>query len=253
MATNPPVPETTDDTLLDGKVIFRQPASGYRAAIDPVLLAAAIPDTVTGRVLDLGCGAGAAALCLAKRRADLSVVGLERDPAMAQLARDNATANEFDQRVTVMTGDLLRPPPQLVVGSFDAVMVNPPYLDAETADPSPNPAKKAATVEGEANLADWARAAARFVKPQGLVFFIHRADRLADLHRTLTEVGFGGAVTTPLWPKSGVPPKRAIVAARRGDVAPPRSGNGLILHELDGRFTPQANAILRDGVKLSVV
>jgi tRNA1(Val) A37 N6-methylase TrmN6 len=253
MATNPPNPETTDDTLLNGAVVFRQPASGYRAAIDPVFLAAAIPDTVSGRVLDLGCGAGAATLCLARRRADLSVVGLERDPAMAQLARDNATANEFDKRVTVITGDLLRPPPQLVVGSFDAVMVNPPYLDPEGADPSPDPAKKAATVEGEADLADWARAAARFAKPQGFVFFIHRADRLADLHQALSQVGFGGAVTTPLWPKIGVAPKRAIVAARRGDTAPAQSGNGLILHELDGRFTPQANAILRDGVKLSVV
>ena len=64
---------TTDDTLLDGAVIFRQPAEGYRAAIDPVFLAAAVPDSVRGRVLDLGCGAGAAMLCLARRRTDLTV------------------------------------------------------------------------------------------------------------------------------------------------------------------------------------
>jgi tRNA1(Val) A37 N6-methylase TrmN6 len=258
MATNPPAtgtptPNTTDDTLLNGTVMFRQPATGYRAAIDPILLAAAVPDTVTGKVLDLGCGAGAAMLCLAKRRGDISVVGLERDPATAELARHNAAANHFDKRATVLTGDFLRPPPQLVVGSFDAVIVNPPYLEADAADPSPHPAKKAATVEGEADLTDWARAAARFAKPQGLVIFIHRADRLPDLHRALTEVGFGGAVTTPLWPKMGTAPKRAIVAAQRGSKEPSKSGNGLVLHEADGTYTRQATSILRDGVKLAAV
>src|SRR5271155_1983195 len=87
--------DVTDDTLLDGKVVFRQPATGYRAAIDPVLLAAAVPDAVQGRVLDLGCGAGAAMLCLARRRDDLHVVGLERDPKLAELARQNAASNGF--------------------------------------------------------------------------------------------------------------------------------------------------------------
>ncbi len=250
MATDP---DTTEDTLLGGKVTFRQPAAGYRAAIDPVLLAAAVPDSLHGRVLDLGCGAGAAMLCLARRRPDLTVVGLERDAKLVQLARENVEANAFGPRVTVQAGDLLRLPPQIVVGSFDAVIANPPYLDPETADPSPDPAKRSATVESEADLTDWTRAAARLVKPLGLILFIHRADRLADLQRALTLVGCGGAVTAPLFPKIGTPPKRAIVIARRGDKGPNSSVNGLVLHEADGRFTRQADAILRDGVKLTVM
>src|SRR5439155_665771 len=97
------------------------------------------------------------------------------------------------------------------------------------------------------------RAAARFVRPQGLVFFIHRADRLTELQQALKTVGCGGAVTAPLWPKIGVAPKRAIVAARRGDTAISNSVNGLVLHEFDGRYTAQADAILRDGAKLTVI
>ncbi len=247
----PTPPETTDDMLLGGKVVFRQPADGYRAAIDPIFLAAAVPDSVKGRVLDLGCGAGAAMLCLAHRRADLSVVGLERDPAIAELARTNALANEFSSRAVVVTGDLLNPPPAIAVGSFDAVIVNPPYLDPEAADPSPDPRKAAATVESEADLEDWARAAARFVKPQGLVLFIHRADRVAELLEALSRTGCGGAVTVPLWPKAGAQPKRAVVTARRGDRAAPSSGRGLVLHEYDGRFTRQADAILREAAPLA--
>jgi tRNA1(Val) A37 N6-methylase TrmN6 len=242
---------TTDDTLLDGAVIFRQPVDGYRAAIDPVFLAAAVPDGVKGRVLDLGCGAGAAMLCLARRRADLTVVGLERDPALAELAAANSEANQFGTRVTVLTGDLLQPPPKLTVGTFDAVMANPPYLEAADVTASPDPRKAASNVESEADLGDWVRAASRFVKPQGTVIFIHRADRLGDLHQALTKAGCGGSVTIPLWPKAGAQPKRAIVLSQRGNTEPATSGSGLILHDLDGNFSRQAELILRAGSALT--
>src|SRR5690242_18206653 len=116
MTPDPTSSGVTDDTLLGGKVKFRQPASGYRAAIDPVLLAAAVPDAAKGRVLDLGCGAGAAMLCLARRREDLTVVGLERNAGLAELARANAAANGFGARVSVVAGDILSPPPSLTVG-----------------------------------------------------------------------------------------------------------------------------------------
>ncbi|HEX9465429.1 MAG TPA: methyltransferase domain-containing protein [Alphaproteobacteria bacterium] len=243
----------TDDTLLGGKVKFRQPATGYRAAIDPVLLAASVPDTVPGRVLDLGCGAGAALLCLARRREDLTVFGLERDPTLAQLARDNAAANEFGSRVSVITGDLLQPPPSLVVGSFNAVIANPPYLDADSASPSPDAQKAAATVEGDAELADWARVAARFVRPQGLVIFIHRGDRLAELRAAMEQAGCGGLAISPIWPKAGTAPKRIVVIGRRGDKSDVRMANGLILHDNDERYTAKASAILRDGTPLTVL
>ncbi len=241
---------TTADTLLGGKVIFRQPSSGYRAAIDPVLLAAAVPESVQGRILDLGCGAGAAMLCLARRREDLMIVGLERDEALAKLAGENAQANGFGQRVSIVAGDLLQPPPQLVVSSFDAVIANPPYLDPQSASPSPDARKASATVEGDADLAAWARAAARFVRPQGLVLFIHRADRLADLRAAIEQSGCGSLVLCPIWPKAGTEPKRVIVIGKRGDKPSTRTASGLILHELDDRFTAKANAILRDGTPL---
>ena len=242
---------TTDDTLLDGAVIFRQPAEGYRAAIDPVFLAAAVPDSVKGRVLDLGCGAGAAMLCLARRRTDLTVVGLERDAELAALAAANSEANEFGTRVSVLAGDLLQPPPKLTVASFDAVIANPPYLEAENVTPSPDPTKATANVEGEADLDDWVRAASRFVRPQGMVIFIHRADRLAHLHQALSKAGCGGSVTIPLWPKAGAQPKRAVVLSQRGNNGPSVSGGGLIVHDLDGRFSRQAELILRAGSALT--
>ena len=85
-----PADEPSDDRFLCGRLRLLQPRKGYRAATDPVLLAAACPATSGDRVLDLGCGAGAAALCLGLRVPGLALSGLELQPGYADLARDLA-------------------------------------------------------------------------------------------------------------------------------------------------------------------
>ena len=229
----------TEDRLLDGKVRLRQPRNGYRAAIDPVLLAASVPARSGARVLDLGTGAGAAALCLVARVEGLSVVGLEIDPPTAELARENAALN--GRAFTVREGDVARLPADL--RGFDHVMANPPYLDVARADPSPDAARRRSNVD-ELGLRPWIDAALAAVVPGGTVTFIQRADRLADLLALLN--GRAGAiVVAPLWPKAGEPAKRVIVEARPARRTPLRLHPGLVLHATDGRYTEAAEAILR--------
>lgn len=236
----------TADRLLGGRVLLRQPAQGYRAAIDPVLLAAAVPALGRGRVLDLGSGVGAAALCYAARVPGPDVVGLELQPDLAALAQDNAAANGMADRVRILAGDLLRPPPDLAPDSFDQVMANPPFLEASRADPSPLAGKAAADVEGAARLADWIELALALVRPKGGIALIHRADRLDEILARL--YGHAGAVTvTPLWPHAGEPAKRVIVRARKGLRTPLRLSAGLTLHEAGGGYTAAARAVLYDG------
>ncbi len=120
-------PNFTEDRLLDGRIRLRQPATGYRVAIDPVFLAASVPAEPRQLVLDVGCGAGAAMLCLAARVPHLRVVGLEMQRDLVRLAGDNVILNGLDARASVMIGDLLHPPPRLSPGAFDHVMANPPF------------------------------------------------------------------------------------------------------------------------------
>jgi tRNA1(Val) A37 N6-methylase TrmN6 len=236
----------SEDLLLGGKVRLRQPLDGYRAAIDPVLLAASVHATPGQRVLEAGTAHGAAAICLARRVADCSVTGIEIQPDLVRLANDNARLNGLAGSVQVMIGDLVRPLPRVAAGGFDHVMANPPYLEAARADASPEAARAAANVEGEAGLDVWLSFMLRMVRPKGTITLIHRADRLDDILTLLA--GQAGELTVfPIWPKQDRAAKRIIVRARKGIRTPMSLSPGLVMHEEDGAYTAAADEILRGG------
>lgn len=242
-------PAFTEDRLLGGRVRLRQPAAGYRVAIDPVFLAAAVPAEPHQLVLDVGCGAGAAMLCLAARVPHSRVVGLEMQRDLVRLAGDNAILNGLEARISVMIGDLLHAPPRLSPGAFDHVMANPPYIERGRGAPAEAGRigdKSGATVEGEADLAAWVRFSLTMVRPKGTVTLIHRADRIDAL---LAEIAgrAGEVVVFPLWPGDEKPANRILVRARKQVAAPARLARGLVLHRPDGRLSDEAEAVLREG------
>jgi tRNA1(Val) A37 N6-methylase TrmN6 len=240
----------TEDRLLGGRVRLNQPALGYRAAIDPVLLAAAVAAEPGQQVLDIGCGAGAAMLCLLARVPEVRAVGLETQRDLVRLAGDNAILNGMTAHASVMVGDLVRPPPRLAPGTFDHVMANPPYLEPGRAHAAAA-AKAEATVESGADLAAWVRFALAMSRAKGTVTFIHRADRIDALIGHIAGKA-GEIVVFPLWPRAGRAASRILVRCRPQVAAPARLAGGLVLHEADGRFTAAADAILRGGAGLEL-
>jgi tRNA1(Val) A37 N6-methylase TrmN6 len=233
------------DTLLGGRVQVRQPADGYRVAVDAVLLAAAVDPEAGGRVLDLGCGVGSVGLCLAWRRPDLQITGLDREPVFVAAARDNVELNGMGGRLRILEGDVADPP----LERFDQVAMNPPYLKAGAATVSAHPLKAAATAEGSAKLADWIACARDCLRPGGVLTLIHRADRLDDVLGAVAR-SFGGIAILPVHPMRDRPAKRILVRAQLGSGEPLSILPGLVLHDEDGAFSATAEGILRHGSAL---
>ncbi|NHX27288.1 methyltransferase domain-containing protein, partial [Escherichia coli] len=112
--------DLTCDQFLGGRLSVWQPCDGYRAGVDPVLLAAAVPASAGQRVLELGCGVGVASLCLGARVPDLTITGVELQPDYAELARRNAEENGV--QMAVVESDLRSLPADLRSVSFDHVV-----------------------------------------------------------------------------------------------------------------------------------
>jgi tRNA1(Val) A37 N6-methylase TrmN6 len=240
----PDEPRVSEDGLLGGRVRLRQPVRGYRAGMDAALLAAACDAEAGDRVLEAGCGAGGALLAAATRREGALFVGLERDPAAAALARENATLNGLGDRVEIVEGDVQAGFRALALPVFDAAMSNPPFFDDPTELRAPTPEKTGAWM-ADGGLEAWTGFLLKAVREGGTITVIHRADRLADLLALLAPKA-GSFRIRPVQPFADEPAKRVIVRAVKTGKAPLVLLPPLVLHDrAGGKHSAEAEAILR--------
>ena len=238
--------DLTDDAFLGGLLRLWQPIHGYRAATDPVLLAAGVNANGGQSVLDLGCGAGTASLCLGARVPGLALSGLELQPDYADLARRNAARNDIAFEVVV--GDLGDLPAVLKRG-FDHVIANPPYY-AAGGTASPNTGRDVA-LRVDTPIANWVECGARRLSPGGWMTMIFAADCLPDV---LAACGdrLGSVAVLPLASRAGQPGLRVILQARKGGRRAFRLLAPFVLHDGGNHdrdrdsYTPDAKRILRD-------
>lgn len=245
--------ELTEDALIAGKVRLLQPRSGYRAATDPVFLAAAAMAQPGAQILDVGCGAGAAMYSLAARIKGLDLHGLEIQSGYAALARRNAALNGAEAQI--WEGDLFAPPQDLRQISFDLVITNPPYFDPRApgaSDPGRDLARRGAAGRG---ATEWAAASLARVRSGGRLAVIYLTESLPALLAGLS--GAGDITVIPLQARVGRPARRVILTARKGARGPFRLTAPFIIHEGPEHvsdaddFTKAAAAVLREGAALT--
>ncbi len=222
--------ETTDDAFLGGRLVLAQPRKGYRAGLDALLLAAAVP-AGDGLALDMGCGVGAVMLCADARATGWKWTGLERDAAMAVLAADNIARNGVTGQVQVETGDAFSLPASWQ-NRFDLVVSNPPYFaPGEISAPGE---RRAAAWLNRGGLKAWLNAMLFACRPKGRVTLIHRAHELARILAVLDRQA-GEITVLPLHPRDGEAASRVIVTCRKGLRPGPLSLlPGRVLHECEG-------------------
>jgi tRNA1(Val) A37 N6-methylase TrmN6 len=228
-------------------VRYAQPAEGFRSGIEPVLLAAAVPVRPGQRVLEAGSGAGATLLCLTARVAGVRGLGVEVDPELVSLARDNASDNGCTT-LEFIAADVAGLPR---AGEFEHACANPPYHIAAGTRPT-DQARDLAKHGSGGLLCNWIQALARGLRSRGTLTLILPAVQLPEACAALGSAGCAPAALLPLWPKPQRRAKLVIVQAIKGKAAPFRVLPGLVLHDPSGAFTTEAQAILRDAAPLTL-
>ena len=243
----------TRDGFLGGRLTILQPRDGYRAGMDPVLLAAAVPAVAGESALELGCGTGVAALCLAFRVAGVRVTGVEIQGEYARLARESAALNGLS--LDVVEGDATALPAPVRARSFDHVFANPPYFETKSFTEPASPGRARAHAHGDGALEAWIVSGRRRLRPGGCMTLVHRSAALPEILRAMG-ARFGEIEVIPIASRQERPADRLIVRARkerRGPLVlhPPLIMHDGPLHGADGDDTSAAaRAILAEGASL---
>jgi tRNA1(Val) A37 N6-methylase TrmN6 len=241
----------TEDAFLGGKVRVLQPEKGYRAGIDAVFLAAAIPAQAGESVFEAGIGAGVASLCVIARNPAIHVTGIEVAARYAMLCEENAKRNGFAHNLKVIHADVKDAQRKDLAhlpthGSFSHAFANPPYFEEGKSTPSPVLLKAQAHSFGPDDLEIWIKVMHLMVAVRGSVTLIHRAESLGKILAAM-DGRFGDIRIAPLYAREGTAASRVVVQGIKGSKAPMQLLPGLILHGPDSQFTADADAVLRDG------
>lgn len=237
-------PESTEDTVYQGRVRLVQPRAGFRAGFDSLALAAALPEPAGGEALELGCGCGGALLPAAYRLPGVKFTGVEQDADTAAMARAGVGANGFGTRVSIETCEASA----FVQGHenrFDLVFANPPYFEPGRIS-APGEGKAGAYIES-LPLEGWVKAMLFAARPRAPVVIIHRAAELARLLAQLDRQA-GEITVLPMASKAGEAARRVLVRARKGlkrgplTLLPP-----LVTHIDDGSARTEAAQAIVEG------
>ena len=246
--------DLTDDAVLGGRLVLRQPRTGHRVGHDAILLAAATHAAAGDHAIELGAGVGAAGLALARRVGGLAVTLIEIDASLAALAGHNAVENSLADRVRVAVLDVTGPDQAfaangLLPGAAACVLMNPPFNDPARQNVSPEPQRRLAHAASPGALERWVERAAFLLAPAGVLTLIWRADGLGEVLSALDK-HFGGVAVMPVYPRPDVAAIRVLVRAGKGSRAPLALAPGFTLNDATGRPSTEAESILRGGESL---
>lgn len=245
--------QTTCNDFLGGRLRIHQPVVGYRAGIDPVLLAASVPAKTGDEILELGCGGGILSLAIAARVPGVKLTGIEIQEYYAELAQRNANENQIEMQIHC--SDLTNLPVSVRQKQFDHVCANPPFFDRQASTKSQDTGRDIA-MGLATDLNTWLEVAAKRLKPKGGAHFIYRADGLGKILAGLP-ASLGSIVITPITPRHGRDANLIMIHAIKNGRAALRIESSLVLHAGDQHrrdgddYSEEITNVLRHGAGLT--
>ena len=265
--------------FLGNHLNLAEPADSLSACLDTIFVACACPAQNNQRILDTGCGIGSAGFCVLHHVPTAHIIGIDRDETLIAYAQKNALTNHLEDQTHFLVHTIhagAKPSTDSFLGlhahSFDHVMCNPPFLHTQkhtlpcpTQTPCRNKALGHTHTHNEDSqnenaqnentsesdfLSHWLDFIYASLKPRGTLTLIHRADCMDWLMRILTK-RWGAIEIFPLFPHKNAPASRLIIRCVPNRKTPPRLHTGMILHDSQGNYTQEANAILRGESRLS--
>jgi tRNA1Val (adenine37-N6)-methyltransferase len=237
----------TCDALFNGKLVVCQQRSGYRFAIDAVLLAGLATVRPNDRILDLGTGCGVIPLILAHRRLGKRIVGLEIQPELVAVAQRNVEVNGFSDRIRIYERDFREISSDFERGGFDLVISNPPYRRLRSGRLNPDGQRAIARHELKSSLADVFRTASTLLGHGGRLSIIYPASRLAHLLVTAHDCHLTPKQLTMIHSDAVSVARLVHLECRKGSGEELRITSPFFIYREDKTYTESMRKLYEDG------
>ncbi len=172
--------ERLDDLQLDGLQII-QHKDKFCFGIDAVLLSDFVQVGKNVKLLDLCTGGGILPILLSAKIQASHIDAIELQEDIADMAKRGVSYNKLDKLIDIYRGDLREAQLYFKPSSYDAITVNPPYMNYNHGLKNTDLPKAIARHEIYCSLEDVLKQGHDLLKPGGHFFMVHRPFRLAEI------------------------------------------------------------------------
>lgn len=234
--------ETLDDLQLN-KIYLIQKKDSFRFGIDAVLLANFAKIKKGFKVIDLCSGTGIISFILAAKTEAESIIGIEIQEDMVDMASRTSKYNSLEQRVKFLNLDIKDLKKLSVLEKADVVTVNPPYKLKNSGILNPNDKYAIARHEICCTFEDVIAAAKAVLKHNGRIYIIHRPDRLVDIFCTMRKYKIEPKVARMIHSNYSKAPTMVLIEGQNNGGKFLKWLPPLFVYDLNGEYSKEINEI----------
>ncbi len=234
--------ERIDDLQYKGLKLI-QKKDGFCFGVDAVLLANFADVKKDDEVIDLGTGTGIIPILLAGKTKANSIVGLEIQPNMAEMAVRSAVLNNLQKKVIIECGDIKESVKSFGASKFNVVVSNPPYMSNGGGIINLSDMKAISRHEIMCNLEDVISAGSKLLIPGGQFAMVHRPERLVDIIFLMRSYSLEPKFIRFVHPAPYKKANLLLIKGIRGGRAQLKMMKPLYVYDENGEYSKEINEI----------
>jgi tRNA1Val (adenine37-N6)-methyltransferase len=214
-----------------------QNTQGFRFGIDSILLSNFASDIKKeSRIIDLGTGTGVIGILLSAKTQAKEVVGVEIQKEVYEMAKRSVKLNNLEDKIKLINANIKE---LENIGTFDAVVTNPPYKKSNTGLQNENEKKSISRHEITANLEDFIKIASKLLKDKKDFYMVHRPERLADIMVNLRKYKLEPKKLQFVYPSLAKEPNMILIKATKNANPFLKVEKPLYVYKENGEYTDE--------------
>lgn len=231
--------ERIDDLEYKGLKII-QNTEGFCFGIDSILLSNFANEIKKGsKIIDLGTGTGIIGILLCAKIQNAKVVGVEIQEEVYEMAKRSIKLNKLEERFTLINTNIKELEGKEEMGTYDAVVTNPPYKKENTGLQNENQKKLISRHEITAKLEDFIRISSKLLKDKKDFYMVHRPDRLVDIIELLRKYKLEPKKMQFVYPKQEKEPNLILIKATKNAKPFLKVEKPLYVYKENGEYTDE--------------